>query len=259
MSNKENKNRTESTEVAVVGSYAVLEGMDVLQEAMAEECEGLEFGFDRIKIPSGGSTAFEVPSDDDVEDTTLVKEVSGVILHQHAAFAYYEEKYTGGNNPPDCGSFDGVIGIGNPGGNCKECPLNVYGSGEGQGKACRNKRHIYILRQGELFPLVLSLPTGSLQEFTKYVKRNLTKGRKLSHVVTKVSLKKATNNNGIVYSQAVFAFERVLEEAEKVSIAQMVTQVKEYAKNLTTSALIADEAAEMVAYTDEGEEIQPLN
>jgi hypothetical protein len=37
---------------------------------------------------------------------------------------------------------------------------------------------IYILMENELFPMVLSLPTGSLKEFTKYVKRQLSKGRK---------------------------------------------------------------------------------
>ena len=30
-----------------------------------------------------------------------VKEFSAVILHHHAMRAFYKEKYTGGNNPPD--------------------------------------------------------------------------------------------------------------------------------------------------------------
>lgn len=36
--------------------------MDVFTEAMNDACAGLEFTLDRIKIPSGGMTAFEVPT-----------------------------------------------------------------------------------------------------------------------------------------------------------------------------------------------------
>ena len=75
----------------------------------------------------------------------------------------YATKYTGGNQPPDCCSFDGVTGEGEPGGACRKCPLNQFGSGENGAKACKNRRRIYVLREGEIFPLLLSLPTGSLQ------------------------------------------------------------------------------------------------
>ena len=34
-----------------------------------------------------------------------VKEFSAVILYHHPVLQYYKEKYTGGSNPPDCGSF----------------------------------------------------------------------------------------------------------------------------------------------------------
>jgi hypothetical protein len=127
---------------------------------MAEELDGLDAGFERIKIPSAGSTVFEMPGEGD--DTESVKEFSAVILYHHPLFAYYKSKYTGGNNPPDCGSFNGIAGEGNPGGNCKACPLNQFGSGENGAKACKNRRRVYVLKEGEIFPLLLSLPTGSL-------------------------------------------------------------------------------------------------
>jgi hypothetical protein len=143
---------------------------------VSEETEGLDLSFDKIKIPSAGSTVFEVPGEED--DTDTVKEFSAVILHHHTLNCYYKTKYTGGNNPPDCGSFDGVTGEGDPGGECKSCPLNQFGSAdEGNGKACKNRRRIYVLREGEVFPLLLSLPTGSLKEFTKYIKKLLSKGK----------------------------------------------------------------------------------
>lgn len=125
MSDKKN------TEIAVNEGFAALANRDVLNEAMADDCQGLEFSFDRVKLPTGGGTAFEIPSAES-DETEMAKDITGVIVYNHPAYAYYRDKYTGGNNPPDCGSFDGVTGIGNPGGNCQNCPYNKFGSGEGQ-------------------------------------------------------------------------------------------------------------------------------
>ena len=83
-----------------------------MNESMAEELEGLEGGFDRVKIPSGGATMFELPGDE-ADEPEMVKEFSAVILHHHPVLQYYKEKYTGGivdapvnicaQNQSDCG------------------------------------------------------------------------------------------------------------------------------------------------------------
>lgn len=88
-----------------------------LNDAMSQELEGLSLSFERIRIPSAGSTVFELPGEEDGEPET-VKEFTGVILYHHPLFAYYRDKYAGGNEPPDCGSFDGITGEGDPGGAC---------------------------------------------------------------------------------------------------------------------------------------------
>jgi hypothetical protein len=93
-----------------------------LTDAMSQELEGLSLSFERIKIPSAGSTVFELPAVDGGEPET-VKEFTGVILYHHPLFAYYRDKYAGGNEPPDCGSFDGVTGEGDPGGACAKCRI----------------------------------------------------------------------------------------------------------------------------------------
>lgn len=237
MAKKKGNEEVTTTQIAATCSFSALQGMDILNGSLADDCAGLDFQFDRIKIPAGGTTAFEVPGEEE-EDTQMVKEITGVILYNHPAYAYYLNKYTGGNNPPDCSSFDGITGFGNPGGDCASCPYNQFGSGEGQGKACKNRRMLYILQEGELFPVMLSLPTGSLKEFTKYVKRLLSKGSKLSQVVTKISLKKATNNSGIAFSQAVFSKVRMLDQTEQTAIAGVTEQMKVYTANLTTAALV---------------------
>jgi hypothetical protein len=249
------ENNEQSTEIATQGSFADVAALEVVKEALADDCGDLSLPIDRIKIPSGGSTQYELPSDD-TDEVETVSEIKCVILHHHPAYAYYATKYEGGNNPPDCGSFDGALGVGTPGGECAKCPYNVFGSGEGQSKACKNRRMIYILREGDIFPMALSLPTGSLKTFTGYVKSQLTKGRRLNGIVTKLKLKKVTNNRGIAYSQAVFAFDRVLDDKEKAVISSLTEQMKEYAANLTPAALIPMD--EEMVDPETGEVIAPL-
>lgn len=204
-----------------------------MTDAIDEELEGLRLAFDKIKIPAGGSITFEVPGEDP-ENPDVVKEFSGVIVYHHPVRMYYREKYNGANNPPDCGSLDGTFGIGNPGGSCAKCPYNQFGTAldDSTGKACKDRRRIYILREGEVFPMLLSLPTGSLKNLTTYLQRLLTKGMKSGMVATKFSLKKAFNENNIAYSQAVFAVDRVLTAGEQTVIKKVSEQVKAYSKTI---------------------------
>lgn len=233
MSKKEVMDITESKEIAIVESGFITSVSDNLESIMAEELEGMEVGFDRLKIPAGGALYFELPLDDPENPETL-KEVKGVILHHHALNSFYKDKYTGGSNPPDCGSYDGKIGEGTPGGQCAKCPLNQFGSGEnGSGKACKNKRRIYLLREGDIFPILLTLPTGSLKEFTNYIaKRIVAKGKRSFEVVTKVTLKKAVNSGGITYSQAVFSIDRDLKPEEAEAMGKISERIKESTKNI---------------------------
>jgi len=246
-----------NTELSTAKSYTFLRDFD-LAAALSEEMTGMRVTFDRVTIPTTGGTAFEVPGALPGE-TDTVKEFSGVILFHHPLFSYYRESYTGGKNPPDCGSYDGITGVGDPGGSCADCPLNQFGSGENGGKACKNKRRIFVLREGETIPLVLTLPTGSMKEFGVYIKRLLGKGRKSCSVVTRFSLKKATNVGGIAYSQAQFKHDRPLTEAELTAVSQLVEQVKEYAKHTATSPVDLDEFTDVPTPFDPvtGEIVEP--
>ena len=230
-----------NTQIAAVETgFTALANNNILEEALADEYAGLEFSIDRVKLPAGGGTAFEVPAEDG-EDTEMVKDITGVILYNHPAYAYYASAFAGGHAAPDCSSIDGATGIGTPGGDCRRCPFNKFGSGDGQSKLCKNKRMLYILREGELFPVALSLPTGSLN----------------SQIVTRISLKKATSSAGIAYSQAVFNFERVLSPEEITALSGVVETCKAYAANLSP-AMIADDDIPFVD-PETGEIVEALN
>ena len=207
-----------------------------LGELFAEELDGLTPSFERIKIPAGGGLAFEVPGDDP-DSPDSVKEFKAVILYHHPINCFYEEEYTGGNNPPDCGSMDGKIGVASESGEikyCSDCPNNKFGSAKNGGKACKQKRRIYLLRENEALPTILTLPTGSLGEFSKYVMRLLSKGKKTNGVVTKFTLKKAQNSGGINYSQAMFAIDRELTNEEAFNVLPLSEQVKAMATKVVS-------------------------
>ena len=225
---------------------------------LAEELDGLDVGFDKIKIQSAGSTVFEMPGENGEPDS--VKEFSAVILYHHPLNCYYKSKYTGGKNPPDCGSFDGVVGVGDPGGRCGTCPLNQFGSGGKNKKACKNRRRIYVLREGEVFPLLLSLPTGSLTELTNYLMRIVSKGKRSNAFVTRFSLRKATSSEGVIFSQAQFAIDRRLSQEELVLIEKLTDQVKAYSLKVNIDCEPEDDSMSAGYIVDEetGEIIEPL-
>lgn len=205
-----------------------------LAESLGEEMQGLNITFDRIKVPSGGGLAYEVPGDNP-EEPELEKEFEAVILYHHPMLSYYKEKYNGANEAPNCSSIDGITGVDRDTGemkSCKDCPFNEFGSGENGGKACKVKRRIFLLRKGEALPVVFALPTTSVGDFSKYIMRIVSKGRKSNQVVTKFSLKKVQNSGGITYSKVVVSQVRELNDIEQKSIDSLSAQVKAIAKNL---------------------------
>lgn len=179
-------------------------------EIIAEEMDGLgAIPFDTIKIPSGGGLAFELPGETDDTPTTAPA-ITGIIVDHHPINAHWETEYDGSNNPPDCASFDGKVGLDTGSGElrqCASCPFNQFGSDPkgGNGKACKNMHRIYILLSGQPIPMLLILPPTSLAAWRNYIgKKIVVRGKRPWMVMTKITLKREKNANGIAYSQAVF-------------------------------------------------------
>ena len=105
----------------------MIEG-DFSAEELAEDADGLQMSFQRVKIPAGGTLQFEMPSDDP-DNPDYEKNLVGVILHNHATCAYWPagSEYDD-DTTPLCSSVDGKVGIGTPGGACAACVMNRFGS-----------------------------------------------------------------------------------------------------------------------------------
>jgi hypothetical protein len=237
------KNVNEIAEVKNQFNFPV--AVEQIDDVLADDMEGVYVSFDRVKIPSGGGLMFEVPSDDP-ENPEMVRELIGVIVDHHMVQTYWKNSYSGEVTAPDCYSNDGRTGNGNPGGSCRTCPFNQWGSGaNGYGKACKAMRRIYFLPEGKDLPIVLNLPPTSLKNFNNYLmKRVKPHGLTTWQVVTKISLKRATSKAGISYSEAVFSGVRRLSQEELVKAAQYVKEMRQRTRAVDIGEEYATEAEE---------------
>ena len=142
---------------------------------------------------------------------------------------------SGDSKTPDCSSIDGVYGTVTETGEiveCASCPCNAFGSakgGEGRGKACKNMRRLYIMRRGDIFPMVLTLPPTALSAYDSYRTKVMLGRKKMANVMTRISLKSAQNKDGVAYSTPIFEAVGVLDGVEAAAM-------RAYSEALNSSA-----------------------
>lgn len=202
-------------------------------EDLADDMEGLQMAFQRIKIPGGGSLQFEIPTDDP-ENPEYKKFLEGVLVFHHDANAYWPEgSENDENSVPLCSSMDGKQGIGEPGGSCAMCALNQYGTApEGRGKACKNMRMLYLLRSGECVPIQIYLPPTSLKPFKTFINQAFLIRRRPSYgSVIQIGLRKM-NTGGNDYSVATF---RLIGNFEGEQLAQIRSYAETFKEQIKLS------------------------
>jgi hypothetical protein len=184
-----------------------------------------EFDLQRIKIPAGGMTAYEV---NDLEGTSFVPTIHAVILFARDVRAYWPDSLdeSGGGKPPACHSNDGKIGIGAPGGICAQCPMAQFGSAKkGKGQACKQVKQLFLLREGSgsILPENFLVPPTGLNNFKKLALMLGGRGVSISGILVEIGLVKAKSAEGITYSQPTFRPVRTLAASE-------LSRVKKFAE-----------------------------
>jgi len=132
----------------------------VLGEIFKESFEGVQPAFETIKIPTGGSLAWEIPGG---EEPDIKKEFLAVIIDHYPTRVYWPGDFEGGNAPPDCSSLDARTG--SKYGECAKCEFSQWGSGKnGRGQACKSVHRVYVLLAGSdsIFPFLIPFPPTSL-------------------------------------------------------------------------------------------------
>jgi hypothetical protein len=214
--------KNEEKAVAIrVDQFAALQvGSDFAEVVRANigDAKVAPFDLDRVRVPAGGGLQWEVPT---LEGAEQVSQIEGVIVHWRKLRSYWRESFasTGGGTPPDCASEDGLTGIGDPGGSCAACPLAKFGSAEnGRAQACSEMRMLFVIREGDRLPIVVTIPPSSLGSVSKYFLRLVSHGVPYFGALTQIKLARTKNKDGIAYSQVELALSSVLDDDQRAKV-----------------------------------------
>lgn len=185
--------------------YAIVKNSSRIKELLQENVGsgGLSpFDLDRVKMPSGGSTTWEIPSVSGAQES---KELTGIIAAWGDKRSYWEKDMddSDGNSPPDCSSDDGILGVGTPGGDCSTCPLAQWGSGRNGGQGCKAMKFVFMVSPERSLPMLLAVPPSSLGVIKKYGYGLASESHRYNEVVTRFTLEKTKNKGGKDYSRLI--------------------------------------------------------
>lgn len=202
--------------------YAIIQGnVDDMRDILAANIggEGIdEFQLDRVGMPSGGGIAWMVP--DLNGEPESVNELVGVVLLHGDRRVYWKASFeeSGGGGPPDCSSMNGRTGIGyikndepspsNPPKTraCKACPMSQWGSGananneKSNSQACSARKILYLIREGDILPLVIDLAPTSIGVFSKFMLRLTSRRVPCYGAIVGLKLRQEKSEGGIKYS-----------------------------------------------------------
>ena len=189
--------------------------------------------FQRIKVPSGGGLAYRM---DTASGEESPRTFEGIIIAWRSARIYWRKAYGGkggSKKPPDCTSIDGFVGVGDPGGDCGQCPYARFGSAinpiDGSpsgGQACKDIRQALVLLPNQIVPHILNVPPTSVKNFSHYTLQLLSMRTRAWGAVTEFALEKATNEDGVDYAKAIFRLSRRLTPEEQQTLAPYQEHMK---------------------------------
>lgn len=173
----------------------------------------------RVKTPTGGGTKWEIS--DGLGSSESTDAITGVlVLYQPCGILWPAEELSEGQMPV-LRTFDLMTAeqvgpipddmlevlnrfkIGERTFNWKDLPYNQWGSGKGgTGKRCKEQRMMFLLRESDPFPLLLTVQPGSLKNITGFIKK-LAGECPYWQAVVELKLQKERSSNGQPFSQIV--------------------------------------------------------
>jgi len=205
-------------------TYIALQDGGAIAEAMAANMgEGAalrESDLTRVPIPTGGGTMWMIPG---LGGDEAAKTIEGVLVYQTVRGILWPKA------EPEEGSLPALVSL-----DLKtakqvsdqlspqflesiECALNYdgtyrwadlpqcqWGSGkDGSGKAAKEQRVLYILREQEPLPLVVTIQPGSLKDWQKFILALTKHGIPFYRAVISLGLEKSTSGGGQPFSRVV--------------------------------------------------------
>lgn len=211
--------------------------VDDLADIMSRKLFGV------ISIAPAGAGTFKVLEPCADEITNGVAEIECVILASHPTNVLWGKPY-GERQPgerPICRSMNGDTGVDAEGEihDCATCVHNQFGE-DGKRKRCSNKRQLYVMRQGDVLPMLFALPPSALNAYDRYRGRvRLTLKRSMFTVLTRIKLtNKVSDVSHAEYSVPVFEAIGLLPEAEAARVEAFARSIADSAQR---AGIVADE------------------
>lgn len=198
----------------------------------------------KVSVPGAGGMTWAIPHPNGEIGT---RELVGVILFGIDPRAYYKYKpgdtvpesdVVEGANLPDCASDDGITGQATSVGvkrgmaagpvACETCPLAQWGSakgGAGKGKACAERRDLFMLLPDRLLPIIVTAPSTSLQDVRAYMNGLMQFAKPIYSVETKLTLMRH-ENGAIKWSTIVASKSADLSPDAHAQMKKLSTQFR---------------------------------
>jgi hypothetical protein len=249
--------------------------VDSVREIIQSNFGGGQISFsqlDRVKLPGAGNTTWEVIT---LEGERTTQELVGIIVGWADKKAWWPVSFdSGSGQPPTCRSEIYGIGIGNPtagfnakeevmlkapgitfrrepkklagGFDCDTCVHNQFGSNEKHGgKACQDKRLIFMLDKDSLLPFVIMAPATSIKPLREYFGRLARHALPYFGAITSIKLEKDKSAGGITYSKMVPTMVEALEGdalATARAYSRMLDPMLKQGNTMNQPALYDEEA-----------------
>lgn len=237
-----------SNELATVDTnkwIALQEGGDIA-EAMAAnmgtDIQLTEGDLTRVQTPAGGGTTWMVPN---ILGDEAAKTIEGILVYQcPRGLLWAGNEPTEGEKPvlttddlvtaklwADDNDVDPALlksmeVARNDDGTYRwaDLPQCQWGSGrDGVGKAAKDQRVLFILREGDALPLVVTIQPGSLKNWSVFITDLSKAGVPFYRAVVSLGLEKATSTGGTAYAKVVPSLTGVLTKDEGQMIRDTFT------------------------------------
>ncbi len=170
----------------------------------------------------------------------LLQELKGVVIYFHRARGQWAE----GEKAPRCSSMDGVHGTNAEDEQiaCATCPLNPQVNGRwGDKDNCKELKRLYVLLEGERYPVLLTLPPTSLRPWDQFESAVRRRGKALISFYTIFGLDSAEAHGQSfakiapkmgpgLSAQVILQLAKIKDEVVRVA-AEIGVEADDYAKS----------------------------
>lgn len=233
-----------ANELATISNYAVM-SVDAEEFREAAEANGgiREADLTRVSTPAGGGTTWMIPGLAGVSDDQEIKELVGVLVHQQPRSSLWASDEPAEGARPVAVSFDMVFGrrvadradvppeMNEELDRCTDGQGRIdwtrlsyaqWDSGKGGiGKRVKDARVLYILRESDNLPIVVTIPPGSLAAWQKFLGALTMHGLPYFRAIVGLSLEADKSQTGIRFSRVVPRLVSAISREDAVRLRTM--------------------------------------